>query len=133
MAGIILTPEQAAEAIHNKCHKRFKQMTEVENMDAICVEAIIEYTKEGKSIKLKPLPIIINEERYEQFLKAYGSEYMFDEVDKCHRRIFWFKYKRQYKSLMDMFKDNIEEIYASFRRLDNKKIDTSSEGGILTL
>lgn len=130
--NIQLTPEQAKEAIEIRCRKRIKEMSD-KGYDPIAVEAVITYKGKNKDIKLKLLPIIITEERFIQFVTAYGGEYMYDDIDRCHRRIFWLKPTSECKSINDLFAVHIDEIFAAFNRLDNKKIDLSTEGGILTI
>lgn len=130
--GIQLTPEQAKEAIHIRCEKRIKEMRD-KGCDPICVEATITRKGKAKDIGLRLLPIIITPERFEQFISAYGGEYMYDEIDKVHRRIFWLKPNSECKTIRDLFALHIEEIYAAFNRLDNKKTNLTNEGGILLI
>ncbi len=132
MSGIILTPEQAKEKIMYDCNKRFKEMTD-KGFDPIAVEAVITYKGKTKDIKLKLLPIIITLDRFIEFVTAYGGEYMYDEIENSHRRIFWFKPTSECKSIQDLFALNIDEIFASFNKLNNKKLDLSNEGGILVI
>lgn len=118
------------EEIHDRCHKRYKEMTE-KGFDPIAVEATITYTnKTQKKVALKLLPIIITEERFIEFVSAYGSEYMYDPIDIKHRRIFWFKPTNETKTIQDLFALYIEEIYAAFGRLNNAPTDMKTEGGI---
>ena len=130
--SIYLTPEQAKEAIAIRCNKRFKEMTE-KGCDPIIVEAIITPKGRTKDVKVKLLPYIVTPEKFIEFVTRYGGEYMYDEIDRCHRRIFWLKPTPECKTIADLFALNINEIFEAFRRLDNKKIDLSTEGGILTI
>jgi hypothetical protein len=131
MSNDNMTPELIKEMIHEQCEKRYKSQTE-KGFDPIAVEAKITYpNKKQKSVGVKLLPVIITKERFEEFVSAYGGEYMYDPNDNVHRRIFWFKPTNECKTIQDLFALNIEEIYSVFGRLNNVPGKRTTEGGIV--
>lgn len=94
----------------------YNKMTKEKDCDALLVSATIFYVNDKKSGKPKKyvtctfLPIIMTLPRYMSFVQSFGGEYRWNEEKFTHERIFWCRYKKEYKSLADMYNANEQNI-----------------------
>ena len=110
----------------------YEKMTKNMDCDPILVSGTIFYAKNQKMLKLTLLPIILTPARYLSFVQSFGGEYRYNNELDTHERIFWCKYKKEYKTMHDMYNANINSIRKIMGQYNNPRIsENKTESGII--
>lgn len=118
----------------------FEKMTKNMDCDPILVSGTIFYVKDKKTGKpqkmltLALLPIILTPTRYLSFVQSFGGEYRFNEERCTHEQIFWCKYNKKYKTMVDMYNaniDNIRKIMGKYKNPEKHTPENKTDSGII--
>lgn len=102
----------------------YEKMNKEKDCDPILVSGTIFYAPDAngkmhKYVTCALLPIILTAPRYLSFVQSFGGEYRWNEERCTHERIFWCRYKKEYKSLVDMYNANEENIHRVMGKYNN--------------